>query len=120
MTGTWAVAEKLTVPGVLGVPVVVLGAGVAETFKQVLILLGRQLVHGFPAFTQAQPLHEPVLLHLQQATISQYGKYYNQYSYVLRTTFYYAPRSTYYYVLRTTYYYALRTTYYYVLGTTFY
>ena len=70
-------AEKLTVPGVLGVPVVVLGAGVAETFKQVPILFGRQLVHGFPAFTQAQPLHEPVLLHLQQATISQYGKYQN-------------------------------------------
>ncbi len=70
MTGTWAVTEKLTVPGVLGVPVAVLGAGVAETFKHVPILLGRQLVHGFPAFTQAQPLHEPVLLHLQQATIS--------------------------------------------------
>ena len=79
MTGTWAVAEKLIVPGVLGVPVVVLGAGVAETFKQVPILLGRQLVHGFPAFTKAQPLHEPFLLHLQQATISQYGKYSVQY-----------------------------------------
>ena len=102
MTGTWAVAEKLTVPGVLGVPVVVLEAGVAETFKQVPILLGRQLVHGFPAFTQAQPLHEPVLLHLQQATISQYGKYSIAIIVVLRTTTYYVLRTTYYYVLRTT------------------
>ena len=52
------------VSGVLGV-----GVGVEETFKQVPILLGKQLEQGFPAFTQAQPLHEPVLLHLQQATI---------------------------------------------------
>ena len=28
-------------------------------------LLGRQLEQGFPAFTQAHPLQEPVLLHLQ-------------------------------------------------------
>ena len=52
------------VSGVLGV-----GVGVEETFKQVPILLGKQLEQGFPAFTQAQLLHEPVLLHLQQATI---------------------------------------------------
>ena len=28
--------------------------------------LGRQAVQGLPAFTQAHPLQEPVLLHLQQ------------------------------------------------------
>ena len=48
---------------------VVLGAGVVEAFKQVPSLLGRQLEHCFPAFTQAQLLHEPVLLHLQHCTI---------------------------------------------------
>ena len=37
---------------------------VEETFEQLPSLLGRQLEHCFPAFTQAQPLHEPVLLHL--------------------------------------------------------
>ena len=44
---------------------------VEETFEQLPSLLGRQLEHCFPAFTQAQPLHEPVLLHLQQSTISR-------------------------------------------------
>ena len=39
------------------------------TFRQVPSLLGRQLEHDFPAFTQAQPLQEPVLLHLQHDTI---------------------------------------------------
>ena len=32
---------------------------VEETFEQLPSLLGRQLEHCFPAFTQAQPLHEP-------------------------------------------------------------
>ena len=52
------------------VGVTVPGVGVEETFEQLPSLLGRQLEHCFPAFTQAQPLHEPVLLHLQQRTIS--------------------------------------------------
>ena len=34
-------------------------------FLQVPNLLGRQFIHDFPAFTQAQPLHRPDLLHLQ-------------------------------------------------------
>ena len=48
---------------------------VEETFEQLPSLLGRQLEHCFPAFTQAQPLHEPVLLHLQQSTISRVQRY---------------------------------------------
>ena len=36
-----------------------------EQFAQDPSLLGRQFVQGFPAFTQAHPLQEPVLLHLQ-------------------------------------------------------
>ena len=39
----------------------------AEVFLQVPSLLGRQFLHDFLAFTQAQPLHEPDLLHLQHA-----------------------------------------------------
>jgi hypothetical protein len=47
----------------------VLGVGV-EPFRQLPSLLGRQLEHRFPAFAQAQqPLHEPVLLHLQHRAI---------------------------------------------------
>ena len=62
--------EVLEIPVfVLEIPVAVLEADIAETFKQAFNLLGRQLWHCFPAFTQAQPLHEPVLLHLQQATM---------------------------------------------------
>lgn len=38
-----------------------------DVFQQVPCLLGRQFVHEFPAFTQAQPLHKPDLLHLQHA-----------------------------------------------------
>ena len=37
---------------------------------QVPSLLGRQLEQGFPAFTQAHPLQEPVLLHLQHGITS--------------------------------------------------
>ena len=44
---------------------------VEETFEQLPSLLGRQLEYCFPAFTQAQLLHEPVLLRLQQSTISR-------------------------------------------------
>ncbi len=40
-------------------------AGVLDTFAQLPSLLGRQFIHDLPAFTQAQPLHKPVLLHLQ-------------------------------------------------------
>lgn len=36
-----------------------------EQFIHKPSLLGRQLVQGLPAFTQAHPLQEPVLLHLQ-------------------------------------------------------
>ena len=43
----------------------VLRAVVEETFKQVPSLFGKQLEDGLFAFTQAQPLHKPVLLHLQ-------------------------------------------------------
>ena len=32
-------------------------------------LLGRQFAQGFLAFTQAQPLQEPVLLHLQHGMV---------------------------------------------------
>ena len=34
-------------------------------FAQLPSLLGRQFTHDLSAFTQAQPLHKPVLLHLQ-------------------------------------------------------
>ena len=36
-----------------------------DRFTQEPSLLGRQFVQGLPAFTQAHPLQEPVLLHLQ-------------------------------------------------------
>ena len=39
-------------------------------FAQLPSLLGRQLVHDLPAFTQVQLLHKPVLLHLQHTTIT--------------------------------------------------
>ena len=46
------------------------GSACAEkTFEQFPSLLGRQLEHPLPAFTQAQRLHEPVLLHLQHWAI---------------------------------------------------
>ena len=54
---------KEMVSGVLGVAV--------EMFLQVPSLLGWQFVHGFPVFTQTQPLHEPDLLHLQHAIALQ-------------------------------------------------
>jgi len=66
--------SKVKVAGVGGVAVidwleellvVVEAAGAAvDVFLQVPNLLGRQFVHDFPAFTQAQPLHKPDLLHL--------------------------------------------------------
>ncbi len=40
-------------------------AWVLSTFLQLPNLSGRQFTHAFPALTQAQPLHMPVLLHLQ-------------------------------------------------------
>ena len=51
------------------VGVAVLGMGVEEMFEHLPSLLGRQLEHCFLAFTQAQPLHEQVRLHLQHSTI---------------------------------------------------
>ena len=42
-------------------------------FSQDPSLLGRQLVQGFLAFTQAHPLQEPVLLHLQQGIFQVSG-----------------------------------------------
>ena len=39
-------------------------------FAQLPSLPGRQLTHDLPAFTQAQPLHKPVLLHLQHTIVS--------------------------------------------------
>ena len=50
--------------------VAVLGVGVEDMFEQLPSLLGRQFEHCLLAFTQAQPLHEPVRLHLQHSTIS--------------------------------------------------
>ena len=47
-----------------------LGAIVEETLEQLPSLLGRQFEHSIPAFTQAHPLHWPVLLHLQHSTIA--------------------------------------------------
>ena len=38
-----------------------------DIFVQVPSLLGRQFTQCLPAFTQAQPLHKPTLLHLQHA-----------------------------------------------------
>ena len=38
------------------------------------IFPGRQLKHLFPAFTQAQPLQEPALLHLQQTIVRSDSK----------------------------------------------
>ena len=40
-----------------------------DKFAQLPSLLGRQFTHDFAAFTQAQLLHKPALLHLQH-TIS--------------------------------------------------
>ncbi len=57
------VGSKKLVSGVLGVAV--------EMFLQVPSLLGWQFVHGFPVFTQTQPLHKPDLLHLQHAIALQ-------------------------------------------------
>ena len=45
---------------------------VEETFEQLPSLLGRQLEHCFPAFTQAQLLHELVLL--RKAPFFQYRR----------------------------------------------
>ena len=42
-----------------------------EQFTQEPSLLGRQSEQGLPAFTQAHPLQEPVLLHLQHGIIRQ-------------------------------------------------
>ena len=42
---------------------------VVGPLTQLLCFLGRQFVQVFPAFTQAQPLQEPVLLHLQHAIL---------------------------------------------------
>ena len=42
-----------------------------DMFAQLPCLLGRQFTHGLLAFTQAQPLHKPALLHLQH-TISRH------------------------------------------------
>ena len=39
-------------------------------FAQLPSLPGRQFTHDLPAFTQAQPLDRPVLLHLQHTIIS--------------------------------------------------
>ena len=50
-----------------------LGIGVEEMFEHLPSLLGRQLEHCFLAFTQAQPLHELVRLHLQHSTIFRIG-----------------------------------------------
>ena len=55
----------------VSVLVSVLALVVAETFEQFPNRLGRQLEQDFPAFTQAHPLHWPVLLHLQHTTIFQ-------------------------------------------------
>ena len=48
---------------------VALGMAAVDMFAQLPCLLGRQFTHGLLAFTQAQPLHKPALLHLQH-TIS--------------------------------------------------
>ena len=70
--------SKVKVDGVGGVAVIewldelvvvvaVVKASAVDVFLQVPNLLGRQFVHDFPAFTQAQFLHKPDLLHLQHA-----------------------------------------------------
>ena len=77
--------SKVKVDGVGGVAVVdwleelvvvvevVEASGMAvDVFLQVPNLLGRQFVHDFPAFTQAQLLHKPDLLHLQHAIAPTY------------------------------------------------
>ncbi len=46
-----------------------MAGAVVTALEHVPILPGRQLEQVFPAFTQAQPLHWPVLLHLQHCTI---------------------------------------------------
>ena len=45
------------------------GFWVLELLVQDPSLLGRQFAQGFPAFTQAHPLQEPVLLHLQHGMV---------------------------------------------------
>ena len=49
---------------------VALGMAAVDMFVQLPCLLGRQFTHGLLAFTQAQLLHTPALLHLQH-TISR-------------------------------------------------
>ena len=44
---------------------VALGMAAVDMFVQLPCLLGRQFKHGLLAFTQAQLLHTPALLHLQ-------------------------------------------------------
>ncbi len=41
-----------------------------EMLRQFPSLIGRQLVHTNPVFTQAHPLQAPVLLHLQHTIVS--------------------------------------------------
>ena len=53
----------------LAVLTVVVVSLAVELFTQLPSLLGRQLMHCFPAFTQAQALQEPVLLHLQHTIL---------------------------------------------------
>ena len=68
------------------VGVVVLGVGVEGMFEQLPSLLGRHLEHCLLAFTQAQPLHEPV--RLQHSTISpsrETGGYESEYNRITKT-----------------------------------
>ena len=50
---------------------VALGMAAVDMFVQLPCLLGRQFTHGLLAFTQAQLLHTPALLHLQHRTVSR-------------------------------------------------
>ena len=63
------VVELVEVEAVAVVVVEVDGTSAIEVafgkFAQLPSLLGRQFTHDLSAFTQAQPLHKPVLLHLQ-------------------------------------------------------
>ena len=65
-----AVDRALLVVVGVGTRVVPLVERVDEQFLQLLSFLGRQFVQVLPAFTQAQLLQEPVLLHLQHATMT--------------------------------------------------
>ena len=63
-----AAEVKIEVERVVRIEVEVDGARACEvTFVQ---LPGRQFTHYLPAFTQAQPLHKPALLHLQHTSPS--------------------------------------------------